>query len=118
MCRVLVTLLVSSAVVHATLSLTYRDQDGISGGWHIKAGDIMDDLAGDLSDPVVLTGILTFTTAFLSAITCLILLCCYFLRFVNDEIQLSPFTFNFYLIPKYKYTYRVSQKNACLEKWA
>ena len=43
----------------------------------------MDD-PGDLSDPVVLTGVLTFTTALLSFITCAILLLCYLLRFVLD----------------------------------
>ena len=35
----------------------------------------------DLSDPVVLTGILTFITALLSALTVIILICCYFLRY-------------------------------------
>ena len=42
----------------------------------------MDD-PGDLSDPVVLTGVLTFTTALLSFITCAILLLCYLLRSVT-----------------------------------
>ena len=46
----------------------------------------MDD-PGDLSDPVVLTGVLTFTTALLSFITCAILLLCYLLRSVRVLFQ-------------------------------
>ena len=52
----------------------------------------MDDL-GDLSDPVVLTGILTFTTALLSFITCAVLLLCYLLRSVKVDISVFNFLY-------------------------
>ena len=44
----------------------------------------MDD-PGDLSDPVVLTQVLTFTTALLTLITLAVLLLCYFLRSVKCD---------------------------------
>ena len=56
----------------------------------------MDDL-GDLSDPVVLTGILTFTTALLSFITCAVLLLCYLLRSVKVDISVTFYIFYIFL---------------------
>ena len=56
----------------------------------------MDDL-GDLSDPVVLTGILTFTTALLSFITCAVLLLCYLLRSVKVDIFVTFYIFYTFL---------------------
>ena len=34
----------------------------------------------EFHDPVVLTSVITFVVAFLAVLTCIILVCCYFLR--------------------------------------